>query len=203
MISLENLTTIFPNTDSKKLEIWVDPLNKFLPLFEINTNLRTAMFLAQIGFESAFFTVIINNFYYSAATLMAYFPTYFTPESAKDYELQPYKIVEYVYSGRMGNDPAPSPDAWTYRERGLIQLCGKDNYTAFAKFKNMTLDEVVKYLETNDGCVEVACWYFKMRGLLAVADTGDVVKATHLINGGENGLAGRQKLYEIARKVFP
>jgi putative chitinase len=47
-----------------------------------------------------------------------------------------------------------------------------------------------------------AAWFWNSRHLNAVADAGDVVKATKLINGGNIGLQERTELYEEALEIF-
>ena len=203
-ITLENLQQLFPLTSADTLNRYVVPLNTILPEYEIITNLRIAMFLAQVGVESAHFNAIEGNFNYSAQGLWKNFRTHFTSyEECLAYAHQPEKIVNRVYSNRMGNGPETSGDAWTYRERGLLQLCGKDNYLSYAKYKNMTVEDTITYLGTTNGVLDVACWFFKVRKINAVADKGNVKGVTKLINGGYIGLDERTTLYALALKIFP
>ena len=105
-------------------------------------------------------------------------------------------IANRVYANRMGNGPEESGDGWRYCGRGLIQLTGKDNYTNFAKAVGKTVDEVVAYLDTLEGAIESACWFWKKNNLNAIADSKDMAKATKVINGGDLGLAERKKHFE-------
>ena len=66
----------------------------------------------------------------------------------------------------------------------------------------MSIDEAVTYLETPEGAAMSAAWFWNSRHLNAVADSGDVVKATKLINGGNIGLQERTELYEEALEIF-
>ena len=47
-----------------------------------------------------------------------------------------------------------------------------------------------------------ACWWWREHGLNEISDTGDFKRVTKIINGGYNGLADREKLYEAAKKVL-
>lgn len=48
----------------------------------------------------------------------------------------------------------------------------------------------------------IAGWWWKSRGLNAVADRGDFQRITKIINGGLNGLADREQKYTAAKSVL-
>ena len=202
MITQEQLQSFFEETNEEVIEKFVDPLNTAFERFEINTPQRIAMFLAQVGHESAGLTAVRENLNYKAATLSKVFPKYFRDRNPADYERQPEKIANLVYGNRMGNGPEESGDGYKYRGRGLIQLTGHDNYNAFANSMGMAIDEAVQYLETPEGAAMSAAWFWNSRKLNAVADAGDIVKSTKLINGGTIGLEERTELYEEALEIF-
>ena len=202
MITQDQLQSFFEDTDEEIIEKFVDPLNKAFEHFEINTSQRIAMFLAQVGHESAGLTAVRENLNYKAATLSKVFPNYFRDRDPNDYAHQPEKIANLVYGGRMGNGPEESGDGYKYRGRGLIQLTGHDNYNAFAHSMGISIDEAVEYLETPEGAAMSAAWFWNSRKLNAAADAGDVVKSTKLINGGTIGLQERTELYEEALEIF-
>ena len=56
------------------------------------------------------------------------------------------------------------------------------------------------YLETLQGAVESAAWFWWKNKLNAIADAGDMLKLTKRINGGTIGLADRQHHYHLALK---
>ena len=93
----------------------------------------------------------------------------------------------------MGNGDESTGDGFKFRGRGLIQLTGKNNYTAMSGDLGVSLDEVVEYLETPEGAVESAGWFWHKNGLNTLADKDDVVAVTKRINGGTIGLEDRQK----------
>jgi putative chitinase len=167
-------------------------LNKVLPKYEINTAVRVAAFMAQCGHESADFTTLKENLNYGAKGLRGTWPKRFPDDAtAAKYDRKPEMIANKVYADRMGNGPEASGDGYKYRGRGAIQLTGKDNYTAFAKDIGKTVDETIVYLETLEGAIESACWFWKKNGLNALADAKDMKLATKKINGGDLGLAER------------
>ena len=179
------------------LDNWHHALCEILPEYEINTKERVAAFIAQCAHESGGFKFLKENLNYKAPSLRKVFPKYFPDDAiAAQYANKQEKIANRVYASRMGNGDEASGDGWRYCGRGLIQLTGKDNYTNFAKAVGKTVDEVVAYLDTLEGAIESACWFWKKNNLNAIADSKDMAKATKVINGGDLGLAERKKHFE-------
>jgi len=190
-------------TRNKNNAALAEALNKYLDKYEINTKNRVAGFLAQCGHESVDFTVLKENLNYGAKGLVGTFKKYFPDEAtALKYERQPEKIANKVYANRMSNGDEASGDGWKHRGRGAIQLTGKDNYTRFSTAIGKTIDETITHLETLDGAIESACWFWKTNGLNAIADKDDVVAMTKKINGGTIGLEDRKAHYEKAKQVL-
>jgi putative chitinase len=200
MITLDLLKAICPKTNNVILEGYIEPLNTVTEYYEMNQNpKRVAGFLAQIAHESAGFTAISENLNYSKEGLRKIFPKYFpTDELATIYARQPQKIANRVYANRMKNSDESSGDGWNFRGRGLIQLTGRDNYTRFAESLDMSLEETIKYLETPNGAVASAGWFWDNNNLNQYCDNDDFVTLTKRINGGTIGLADRQHHYQIA-----
>lgn len=195
------IKALFPKY--KYPEDLAEALTEQFEKYEINTVNRAAGFLAQCGHESAGFTILKENLNYSADGLNKIFKKYFpTVADATPYARNPEKIANKVYGGRMGNGPESSGDGYKFRGRGAIQLTGRDNYTKFAKSVGMTVDEAVADLETLDGAIESACWFWKTNGLNAICDSDDIVKMTKRINGGTIGLEDRKKHYAEAKHLL-
>ncbi|WP_413772134.1 glycoside hydrolase family 19 protein, partial [Pseudomonas syringae group genomosp. 3] len=57
-------------------------------------------------------------------------------------------------------------------------------------------------LEQPEHATMSAAWYWSSRGLNSLVDKGDFLQITRRINGGTNGLADRQALYDRALKVL-
>lgn len=181
---------------------WHKALVNVLPKYKIDTPERIAGFLAQCGHESNNFTVLEENLHYRAETLDKVFPKYFknAGRNAADYAKKPEAIANIVYGGRMGNNQPG--DGYLFRGRGVIQLTGRDNYTAFGKTLNKSAEEVAGYITSKEGAIESACWFWNSRNINKAADAGDIVTMTKLINGGTIGLEDRKKHYEHALAVL-
>ena len=192
------------NSESDK---WYDALVEILPKYDITTPNRIAGFVAQCAHESADFKRLEENLNYSEKALKAVFGRYFgtggTKRDAAEYARNPEMIANYVYQdeyrtkrGAMGN--VNDGDGWLFRGRGLKQLTGRNNYTAFGKTVGMSAEEAVDYVATEQGAVESACWFWDTAKLNKIADSGDIVKMTKKINGGTIGLEDRTQRWEEA-----
>lgn len=185
------------------IDNWYKAVNEILPEYDINTPKRVAAFLAQCAHESGGFIFLKENLNYKAASLRKVFPKYFpTDELAAQYANKPEKIANRVYANRMGNGDEASGDGWRYCGRGLIQLTGKDNYTFFAASIEVPIQEATEYLETFEGAVQSACFFWDQNNLNQWADKGDILTLTKRINGGTIGLEDRIKHYEHALHIF-
>lgn len=182
---------------------WFLAIESILPDYDIDTPERVACWLGQTAHESGNYRFLRENLNYSAEGLNKIFKKYFpTVDSAKPYARNPEKIANRVYANRMGNGDERSGDGFKYRGRGLIQLTGKDNYTWFAASIEESIDETVKFLETYEGAVQSACWFWENNNLNALADKMDVKTLTRKINGGFIGLEDRIKHINHAAHVL-
>ena len=183
---------------------WADAAMEILPKYEINTPNRIAGFFAQTCHESMNFSALSENLAYRVETLEKLFSKYFSKagRNAADYAKQPEKIANVIYASRMGNGDTASGDGYRFRGRGVIQLTGRDNYTAFGKSVGMTAEQVIDYVQTKTGALESACWYWNSRNINAACDANDITKATKLVNGGTIGLEDRLKHYTEALAVL-
>jgi putative chitinase len=202
MVTAQQLQQIFPQADASDIDEICTPLNAAMAEFKINSAQEQAMFLAQCGHESGNFSTVQENLNYRAETLVKVFPKYFRDVNPADYEKQPEKIANRVYSNRMGNGDESSGDGYRYRGRGLIQLTGKDNYGACAAALKYDLDSDPDYLETAEGAARSAAWFWAHNGLNKFADADDIIGCTKRVNGGTIGLAERQEHYKAAKSVL-
>lgn len=203
-LTKDQLQHLIPS--NKNIDEWYAALSRFLPEYEIDTKERIAAFISQCAHESAEFTALRENLNYRASVLCTKFKKYFpTEEFAKSYVNRPDKqeaIANRIYANRMGNGDEASGDGFRYRGRGLIQITGKDNYTRFADSIGIPVKVAANYLETIDGAVESACWFWKINKLNDLADQGNIEKMTKVINGGYNGLEERKARYEEALSIL-
>lgn len=201
ILSQEQLSQLIPS--NPYVDHWYEALALCCPDYDINTPRRVAAFVAQCAHESGNFRLLKENLNYKAASLMKVWPRYFpTMEIAQQYANKQDKIANRAYGGRMGNGPEESGDGWKFCGRGLIQLTGRNNYQAFADSIETHIDEIPAYLQTFEGAVQSACWFWETNKLNQWADAGDILTLTKRINGGTLGLADRQKHYEHALHVL-
>jgi putative chitinase len=111
-------------------------------------------------------------------------------------------IANKVYANRMGNGDEASGDGFRYLGRGLIQLTGKNNYTLFAASVDTPLEEIPEYLQTFEGAIQSACWFWEQNNINKFADSRDIVTMSKRINGGTIGMEDRIMKYEKCLKMF-
>ena len=207
MITLEQFSAMIKR--NKNAEEWYDAAVPLFEEYKINTPNRIAGFMSQCAHESADFTRLEENLNYSEKALNGVFGRYFGKgkRDAADYARKPEKIANYVYQdefrskrGAMGN--VNDGDGWRFRGRGIKQLTGRNNYTAFGKTVGMTAEEAAEYVATPKGAIESACWFWKTNKLARWADKGDNVGLTKKINGGTIGLDDRNKRWNAALKIL-
>lgn len=202
-LTLDQLRACLPEAKQSNLEKFLEGINETFEHFEINTPARCAMFLAQTAHESGNFSATQENLNYSAKGLQGTFRKYFpTQDSTISYERKPERIANRVYANRMGNGNEASGDGYKYRGRGVIQLTGKDNYTACGKALGLDLLANPDSVADNPTAVLSAGWFWDTRRLNAPADKGDVVTVTKKINGGTIGLEDRKRHYEHIKHVL-
>ncbi|MFA7331873.1 MAG: glycoside hydrolase family 19 protein [Candidatus Delongbacteria bacterium] len=142
-------------------------VSRTLAARNIDTPLRQAHFLAQIGHESG--------------------ELRFRAEIASG----------EAYEGRQDLGNTQPGDGRRFKGRGLIQLTGRANYREYGRAlgREAELLEQPELVETDATlCVDVAGWFWAKRGLNALADKDDLTALTRRINGGVNGLADRRRL---------
>ena len=159
------------------------------------TNNQAAHFFGQCAHESGGFKVFSENLNYSAQGLQGIFGKYFPGNLEESYARQPEKIANRVYADRMGNGAEASGDGYKFRGRGALQLTGKANYEAFAKY--LGNDEVLTNPDTvaTKYAFESAMFFFERNKLWTICDKGindaAILELTKRINGGTHGLEDR------------
>ena len=156
---------------------------------------RGAHLLGQAAHESGNFMVSEENLNYRAATMCRVWPSRFASEAeAAPYAMNPQKLANKVYNGRMGN-AAGSNDGWLYAGKGFIQLTGKDNVREFAEHigRDSLVDDPSPIAD--ELAMDSAIFFFEKNGLFRIADEGvskDTIKRiTRRVNGGYHGLDDR------------
>ena len=132
------------------------------------TPYRAAHFFGQTAHETNSYKAFSENLNYSANGLSKIFGKYFPGDLEKEYARKPEKIASRVYGNRMGNGDEESGDGWKFRGRGALQLTGKNNYTAFAKYldKPEILDN--PDLVASEYAFESAMFFFDKNNLWSI-----------------------------------
>ena len=163
---------------------WDDFLNEAMSLYQINTPKRIAAFLAQVGHESA---------------RLKYTSELWGPTAAqRRYEGR--KDLGNIYKG----------DGKRFIGHGLIQTTGRYNHRRVtqrlrARFPNLGVPD----FEAEPTKLTLPRWaalsaadYWDMINGNQMADAGQFKTLTKRINGGYNGLADRQKLWDQFKKAL-
>jgi putative chitinase len=198
----ERLSKALYITDIATLQGWHLSLSTFIPEDMIENPNRISGFLAQTSYESGRYKFLMENLNYSDKGLLRTFPKYFNESNVTQYARRPEAIANRIYANRMGNGDEASGDGWKYCGRGLIQLTGKNNYTAFAKSENLELELVAPFLMSYAGAVKSAVWFWYKNNLNETADVGDLLMMTKKINGGTHGLAERTAEYTRILEIY-
>lgn len=105
-------------------------------------------------------------------------------------------------AGWMGNAPEGEGDGWAYIGRGHIQITGRATYRAYSQASGNNVEVVPDLVASPRLAADTAGWYWHDRGCNALADAGDWVGLTRMINGGTNGLSERLALHQRAQEAI-
>ena len=182
-------------------EKWLQPLLDTFIKYNISTTQRQASFIGQCQHESNNFRTLEENLHYSADGLMRTWPSRFpSRDVAEQFANNPEKIANKVYAGRMGN--TEDGDGWAYHGRGLIQLTGRDNYTAAAQSLGYSYIDNPELLLQPKHAALTAGWFWNKKGLNELADAQEYGQMTKRINGGTLGLDDRIAKITKAKQIL-
>jgi len=157
---------------------------------------QAAHFFGQTAHETGGFKAFSENLNYSSKGLMTTFKKYFADAAvASRYARNPENIANRVYASRMGNGDEASGDGWKYRGRGALQLTGKSNYEAFAKWLGKPELLATPDAVATEYAFDSARFFFDRNKLWAICDKGvtdeTILALTKRVNGGTHGLEDR------------
>ena len=174
-ITTQQLLQILPNA-GHVAGVFAPVLNTAMNRYQITGTKRVAAFIAQIGHESG---------------QLKYVKEIWGPTKA-----------QARYEGRADLGNTQPGDGSKFRGRGLIQITGRANYKACGEALALDLVNHPELLEKPQHACMSAAWFWASRGLNTLADAGEITKISKRINGGLNGLADRQALYDTALRVL-
>jgi putative chitinase len=151
-----------------RVPLFLGMLNETCHEFDISTPARVCAYLAQVGHESGQLR-------------------YVEELASGD-----------AYEGRKDLGNTQPGDGRRFKGHGLIQITGRANHQKVADFFGKSLDDVVAWLVTPEGATRSSGWFWSTHHCNELADAGDFASLTRRINGGLNGLADRQALYDRA-----
>jgi len=177
-----------------------------LDKYGVNTPLRIAHFMAQIHHESGL-KPISENLNYSYDRLLVIFKSDFDTDKnkalsntekafAETIAKKPILIGNFVYANQNGNGSISSGDGYKYRGRGFIQITGRSNYAELSKDTGIDFLNNPDLLLQEANAMLSALWFWNKKRLNEYADKNDIVTITKRINGGNNGLDDRKRLFD-------
>lgn len=206
VITPERLARMVPQCHEP--EVWATAFADHLNVSGIESDHDIAMFLAQVGHESASFRELEESMNYGVEALGKLFGAHrITPDEIQRYgrkQGQPANeraLANALYGGAWGKKNLGNrnpQDGWNYRGRGLIQLTGRGNFEACAADTGLNIVEDPGLLERSpDAAVIAALWFWNER-----VSGRDIKTTTRQINGGYHGLADRVERFKRALNVL-
>ena len=175
---------LFPAT--KNVAEVVDIIEKYRHKFGLNTDLRLAMFLAQVREEiGPEFRVVRENLNYSPTALMNTYKA-FNSKLANEYgrsndkKADQVAIANIAYANKLGNGNADSDgdgdmdaddDGWKYRGAGCLQITGKANFEEVQK-RIVAKTGSEANPDTMEGFLLFGMAYWIQHDLYRIADRG-------------------------------
>ena len=173
-LALSQLTAVFRSLPEATYRSYLPHLNAAMREFGIASAVRVAHFLGQLGHESAGLLYM---------------------EEIADGS---------AYEGRADLGNVHPGDGRRYKGRGPIQLTGRANYRAAGAALGLDLEGNPFRAADPDVAFRSAGWYWRSRGLNALADLGDAGfdEITRRVNGGFNGYEDRLAYYRRAKEIL-
>lgn len=168
-MNVDTLLSAMPGLDRTRATSYLPPMEAAMREYAITSEMRSRMWLAQVGHES------VSLRYFEEIASGA------------------------AYEGRSDLGNTQPGDGVRFKGRGPIQLTGRANYTAAGNALKLPLVSNPPMAADPQHAFRVSAWWWATHGLNPISDTGDVEAATRRINGGYNGLSDRQNRYRLAR----
>lgn len=165
------------HSQKKNMKELSNPLNYWLPIYGINTDIRIAHFLAQSCVETANFSALIEHAQHGG---MEYEPS--------------------TKTGRAVGNKYPG-DGPKYIGRGMLHLTGRENYGRYGTILHKDLVNNPSSVANDPNiAVRTACEFWRKRFVNRYADKDDIKSVTYIVNGGYNGLSQRKLALDKIKK---
>lgn len=182
---------------SEKTGQWHKYIKQAMEDFGITTKESKAMFLAQLAYESDFFTRNEESFNFTVKALKQNFSRNLSRYQCEmlgrnnEHEAQQKAIANLIYYKFNGN--VSIDDGWKYKGRGFLPIRGKYSYLACGNCLNLDLIDHPDLLREPAHSVYSAAWLWKEKECNAYPH--DVIRITHALTGGVYGLTDREEMY--------
>jgi predicted chitinase len=171
-LTAAQLSQIYTTAPLSRINKYLEPLQEAMQEFEINTPLREAAFLAQLGHESG--------------------ELRYMEEIASG----------AAYEGRKDLGNTELGDGKRFKGRGPIQITGRANYKKYGEMLGLDLIADPEMAADPNVTFRLAGAFWKDKKLNPLADKQEFKAITKRINGGYNGLVDREKYYARAKKAL-
>ena len=172
-VSKPQLATIWGCDASLIANHEIDEMNLCLERYDITTPQRIRHFLSQTAHESG----------------------------GGRYKKELASGDAYEFRDDLGNDEAG--DGRKYKGAGYIQLTGKYNYLRLSEYLNdPQVMNGVDYVAENYPFTSAGFWWMDNEMNELIDNGADVLAVTRRVNGGTNGLADRERYFQICLEVI-
>lgn len=173
-LTIDILKKAMPNATMANCSRYLPHLNATIEKYAIDTPMRVAHFLAQIAWES-------GSLRYSTELASG-----------------------LAYEGRKDLGNVCVGDGIKFRGRGLIQLTGRSNYTAYSRDAGIDFTNDGNWLKLADPkwATDSAGWFWQRHGLNELADRDEFTKITKIINGSSATVSKRLPCLGDAKRAL-
>ena len=173
-MTIDVLKRAMPNATMANCSKYLPHLNAAMEKYAINTPMRVAHFLSQIAWES-------GSLRYST-------------------ELSSGR----AYEGRKDLGNVCVGDGIKFRGRGLLQITGRRNYTAYGSSIGIDLTQDGNWLKLAEPkwAADSAGWFWLNHGLNELADKDEFTKITRIINGSTATVSKRLPCLGDAKRAL-
>ncbi len=163
-----------------RAQAWALPITSAMSQYQIDSPVRQAAFLAQIGHESGG---------------MNWTSELWGPTAQQDKYEPPSELATELGNTQPG-------DGKLFRGRGLIMITGRANYAAVGQSLCLDCTNNPDLLSQPEWAALSAAWWWQTHRLNELADAGNFQQITRVINGGLTGEADRERLWTAAKQAL-